>query len=125
MFRNDPEPVLLRPASPPRQASLPGTRGRRRTQASTRSSLHLTACRPSPVPVAQRAQRKLMRELDFINGQSLAPDAAVTEFVDMFGEDLPEQAVKAIRAATKMGNKELSKALAAMAAESAAEMEVP
>ena len=27
------------------------------------------------------------RELDFINGQSLAPDAAVTEFVDMFGQD--------------------------------------
>ena len=91
-----------------------------------RSSLDCLAARPSHVPVAQRAQRKLMRELDFINGQSLAPDAAVTEFVDMFGEDLPEQAVKAIRAATKMGNKELSKALAAMAAEwGAVEMEVP
>jgi len=66
-----------------------------------------------------------MCELDFINGQSLAPHAVVIEFVDMFGQDLPEQAVEAIRAATKMGNKELSKALAAMAAESAAEMEVP
>jgi hypothetical protein len=67
-----------------------------------------------------------MRELDFINGQLLAPDAAVTEFVDMFGADLPEQAIKAIRVATKMGNKELSKALAAMAAESGTvKMEVP
>ena len=58
-----------------------------------------------------------MRELDFINGQSPVPDAAITEFVDMFGEDLPEQAIEAIRAAAKMGNKKLSKALAAMAAE--------
>ena len=92
--------------------------------APTLSSLRLAA-RPSNVPVAQRAQRKLMCELDFINGQSLAPHAVVIEFVDMFGQDLPEQAVEATRAATKMGNKELSKALAAMAAESAAEMEVP
>ena len=91
--------------------------------APTLSSLRLAA-RPSNVPVAQRAQRKLMCELDF-NGQSLAPHAVIIEFVDMFGQDLPEQAVEAIRAATKMGNKELSKALAAMAAESAAEMEVP
>ena len=67
-----------------------------------------------------------MRELDFINGQSSLPDAAITEFVDMFGQDLPEQAVKAIGAATKMDNKELSKALVAMATESGvAEMEVP
>ena len=44
----------------------------------------------------------------------------------MFGQDLPEQAVKAIGAATKMDNKELSKALVAMATESGvAEMEVP
>jgi hypothetical protein len=67
-----------------------------------------------------------MRELDFINGKSLAPDAAITEFVDMFGQELLEEAIKAIRAAMKMGNKELSEALAAMAAESGvAKMEVP
>jgi hypothetical protein len=42
----------------------------------------------------------------------------------MYGDDLPEEAVKAIRAATRMGNKELSRALAAIAAKSgAAEME--
>lgn len=34
--------------------------------ASTRSSLRLAA-RPSPAPVAQRAQQKLMRELNFIH----------------------------------------------------------
>jgi hypothetical protein len=67
-----------------------------------------------------------MRELDFINGHTPAPDAAVTEYVDMYGEDLPEQAVMAIRAATRMGNKKLSRALAVMAEESGvAEMEVP
>ena len=90
--------------------------------APTRSSVRLAA-RRSHVPVSQRAQHKLMRELDFINGQSPVPDAAITEFVDMFREDLPEQA---IRAAAKMGNKKLSKALAAMAADlGAVEMEVP
>jgi hypothetical protein len=67
-----------------------------------------------------------MRELDFINGESPAPDAAITEYVDMFGQDLPEEALKAIQVAVKMDNKELSKALAAMLAESGAdEMEVP
>ena len=59
-----------------------------------------------------------MRELDFINGESPAPDAAITEFVESFGQDLPEEAVKAIRVAAKLGNKELCKALAAIAAES-------
>jgi hypothetical protein len=44
----------------------------------------------------------------------------------MFGQELPEEAVKAIRAAMKMDNKDLSKALAAMAADSGvAEMEDP
>jgi hypothetical protein len=44
----------------------------------------------------------------------------------MFGQDLPEEALKAIQVAVKMDNKELSKALAAMLAESGAdEMEVP
>jgi hypothetical protein len=67
-----------------------------------------------------------MRELDFINGESPAPDATITEYVDRFGQDLPEEALKAIWAAVNMDNKELSKALAAMAAESGADkMEVP
>jgi hypothetical protein len=67
-----------------------------------------------------------MRELAFINGESPVPDAAITQYVDMFGHDLPEEALKAIRVPVKMDNKELSKALAAMAVESGAdEMEVP
>jgi len=57
--------------------------------------------------------------------ESPAPDAAITEFVESFGQDLPEEAVKAIRIAAKLGNKELCKALAAIAAESGmTEMEV-
>jgi len=44
----------------------------------------------------------------------------------MFGKDLQEHEIKAIRVATNRGNKKLSKALAAMAEESgAADMEVP
>ncbi|CAD6226598.1 unnamed protein product [Miscanthus lutarioriparius] len=106
-----------------KQASRSSTRRRSTTLAPTRSSLCLAAC-PSPVPVAHRAQQKLMRELDFINGESPAPDAAITEFVESFRQDLPEEAVKAIRVVAKLGNKELCKALAAIAAESGmAEME--
>jgi hypothetical protein len=60
----------------------------------TRSSMRLAA-RPSTVPVAEQATRKLMRELDFINKPSPAPDAAITAFVDR----CTEQVVMAIRAA--------------------------
>lgn len=87
--------------------------------ASTRSSLRLAA-RPSPVPVAQRAQQKLMKELNFLNNQPSAPDAAVTAYIDMYEGDLPEQAIKAIRAAIRLGNKKLAKVLAAMAEEAVA-----
>jgi hypothetical protein len=83
------------------------------------------AARPSPFPVAQRAQQKLIWELQFMDTPTLAPDAAVTEYVDLYGQDLPEDAIKAIRAATHMGNKKLAKVLAVMAAEAgAAQMEV-
>ena len=41
------------------------------------------------------------------------------------GDDLPEQAIEAIQAATRMGNKKLAKVLAAVAEEAdVAEMEV-
>ena len=79
----------------------------------TRSSLR-QAAKPCAVPVAERAQRKLMRELEFLNPQRPAPDAAVTEYIDLYGADLPEQAIKALKAATCLDNKELAKALAAM-----------
>jgi hypothetical protein len=66
-----------------------------------------------------------MRELGFVNPQHLAPDATVTKYIDMYSGDLSEQAVMAIRAATRLGNKKLAKALAAMVEQSdAAEMEV-
>jgi hypothetical protein len=66
-----------------------------------------------------------MRELAFINSKSAAPDATVMTYIDMYGEDLPEDAVQAIRAATRLGNKELSKVLVAIASESGvAQMEV-
>lgn len=61
----------------------------RKTMAATHSSLRLTTC-SSAVPVAERAQSKLMGELDFINNSLSAPDAAVTAYVDMYADDLPE-----------------------------------
>ena len=64
--------------------------------------------------------------LSFIDGKSAAPDAAIKAYVQSHGNDLPEQAIKAITAATCLDNKPLSRALAAIAAElGAAEMEVP
>jgi hypothetical protein len=78
------------------------------------------------MPVAEQATRKLMRELDFINKPSPVPDAAISAFVDRCTDDLPEQAVMAIRAAARLDNKELVEALAAIAQGiEGFEMEVP
>jgi hypothetical protein len=120
-----PAPLLPTPVSPPPRAILPraGKLRKRKALQATRSSL-LQAAKPCAVPVAERTQRKLMRELEFLNPQRPAPDAAVTEYIDSYGVDLPEQAIKALRAATRLDNKELAKALAAMVDESdAVEME--
>jgi hypothetical protein len=125
IFRSVPKPLLPRPTTPPTQAVNNRTRRVRGAKAATRSSLRLEA-RPSSVPVAERAQRKLMRELDFINNQSLAPDAAITAYVDMYAGELPEQAIIALRAATCLSNKKLATALAAIVQKTeAVEMEVP
>jgi hypothetical protein len=59
-----------------------------------------------------------MCELDFINPQTLVPDTAVTAYVDMYASDLHEEAIKAIKSATHMGNKKLAKVLVAMVEES-------
>jgi len=34
-----------------------------------------------------------MRELDFINNLSPVPDVAVTAYVDIYADDLPEQVI--------------------------------
>jgi hypothetical protein len=44
----------------------------------------------------------------------------VTAYVDLYGEDLPEQAIKAIRLVTRVGNKKLSKSLEALVQEAEA-----
>lgn len=91
----------------------------------TRSSKR-QAARPSPVPVSQRAQHKLMKELQFIDTPRGAPDAAAAEYIDLYGHDMTEQEIAAIRAAAKLGNKKLALALAALAGDGqAAEMEGP
>lgn len=119
IFKEAEPPLLPRPASPPRC----GGRGRR-VIASTRSSMRLAA-RPSPVPVSQRAQQKLMKELQFLDSPTLAPDATITDYVDIFGQDLPAQAICAIQTAARMNNKKLSKVLSGMVESGAAAMEVP
>jgi hypothetical protein len=113
LFKKLLAPLLPTPKSPPPRPTLHRSRKSRKILAATR-----LAAKPSLVPVAERAQRKLMRELEFVNPQHSAPDAAVTEYIDMYGGDLPEQAIKAIRAATSLGNKKLAKALAAMVEDS-------
>jgi hypothetical protein len=97
MFPKAPEPLLPRPSPPPKQqARRLRTRGARRTLAPTRSSQRLAA-RPSSTPVAQRAQLRLMRDLEFISGKSSATDAALTEYIDSFGQELRDKAIKALR----------------------------
>lgn len=123
IFKTATAPLLPRPVTSPRRGGR--GRGRKRVMVSTRSSMRLAA-RPSPIPVAQRAQRKLMRELQFIDDTTTPQDAAVTEYVDLYGQDLPQQAIDAIRAATRAGNKHLCKVLAAIAEEAgAADLEMP
>ncbi|KAG0541121.1 hypothetical protein BDA96_03G468800 [Sorghum bicolor] len=118
MFKPASAPILPRPDSPPPPRSKAPT-------AATRSSKRLAA-QQSSVPVAERAQHRLRRELSFIDGKSAAPDAAIKAYVQSHGNDLPEQAIKAITAATRLDDMALSRALAAIAAElGAAEMEVP
>ena len=108
LFKELPSPLLPTPTPTALQEPPHGGRSRK-TMTSTRCSLRLAA-KPSPVPVAQRAQFKLMKELDFVSRQAVAPDAAVTAYAD----DLPDQAITAIRATTRMANKKLVKVLAAM-----------
>jgi len=121
LFCELPAPVLQAPAP---GEPAPRARKMKKPTVSTRSSSRLAA-RPSAVPVAQRAQRKLMQELSFIdNNQQQAPDAAVTEYLDLYADDLPEQAVKAIQTAARLGNKRLVKILEAVVQEAdALEME--
>lgn len=116
IFRATPEPVLPLPAGPRKKGGSASTGRLRRAAISTCSSVRLAA-RPSSIRVAERAERRLMRELDFINTPVPQPDAAVTAYVDQYGEGLPEDAIKAIRLAMRMGNKNLTKALEALVQE--------
>lgn len=121
IFKEAAAPLLPRPATTPRQRG----RGHKKVMVATRSSLR-QAARPSPVPVSQRAQWKLMRELQFIDTPTRPPDAAVTEYIDLYGQDLPAQAIEKLSVAAGLGNKQLVKVLAALAAEAGAvEMEAP
>jgi hypothetical protein len=67
-----------------------------------------------------------MRDLEFISGKSSATDAALTEYIDSFGQELPDKAIKALRTVARLDDIELCKALAAIAAELGADaVEVP
>jgi hypothetical protein len=46
-----------------------------------------------------------MHELAFIKSKSVALDAAVMAYIDMYGEDLPDNAVQAIRVVTRLGTR--------------------
>ena len=91
LFNELPAPLLSTPESPPPQAPLPRTGKLRKRKAlqATHSNLRQVA-KPSVVPVVECAQHKLMRELEFLNPQHPVPDAAVTEYIDLYGADLPK-----------------------------------
>ncbi|KXG35743.1 hypothetical protein SORBI_3002G221200 [Sorghum bicolor] len=116
MFRAVPAPLLPAPVPVPSS-----DRGRRGANAPCRSSSRLAA-QASPYPVAERAHHKLMKDLSFLNSRPpTAPDAAVTTYIDMYGGDLPVEAVRQLRAATRLGDEELTKTLAAVAVEAGLE----
>lgn len=60
IFRAAPEPILPLPAAPPKKASSARAGRLWRAAISTHSSVRLVA-RPSPIPVAEHAERKLMQ----------------------------------------------------------------
>jgi hypothetical protein len=63
-----------------------------------------------------------MKDLSFLNSRPpAAPDAAVTAYIDMYGGDLPVEAVRQLRAATRLGDEELTKTLVAVAVEAGLE----
>jgi hypothetical protein len=63
--------------------------------------MKLLCCQTICGAMAERMQCKLMREREFLNPQHPTPDA--TEYIDLYDDDLPEQAIKALRAATPPG----------------------
>jgi len=125
LFRELEGPILQAPPQLVPSTPVTKTRAKKKTTLpATRTSLR-QAARPSNIPVAERATLKLMRELEFVSSQQQqAPDAAVASYIDLYADDLPEMAVQAIRAATRVGNKKLIKALEAIVQEAdAVEME--
>lgn len=107
------DPILQAPVAPPPPQPVNRTRKASRPSVSTRSSSRLAA-KTLGVPVANRAQQRLMRELSFIDStQQQASDVTVTEYLDMYAADLPERAARAIQAAARLGDKKLVKFLEA------------
>lgn len=67
------------------------------------------------IPVSQRVQHRLVKELSFVGPADPVTNKAVEKFVGMFNEELPPRAVAALRKATRLDIKPLGATLAAVA----------
>ncbi|KAF8755806.1 hypothetical protein HU200_011278 [Digitaria exilis] len=93
------------------------------TSKGLRASSRLAA-RPSSIPVSKRAQHRLIRELDFINKDERIVEDVVSAYIETYKTPLPSAAVSALRAASRLGNKAASSALASLVEEEGAIVEL-
>ncbi|KAF8705744.1 hypothetical protein HU200_030946 [Digitaria exilis] len=93
------------------------------TSKGLRASSRLVA-RPSSIPVSKRAQHRLIRELDFINKDERIVEDVVSAYIETYKTPLPSAAVSALRAASRLGNKAASSALASLVEEEGAIVEL-
>ncbi|GJN11417.1 hypothetical protein PR202_ga29610 [Eleusine coracana subsp. coracana] len=112
-----PPVVFPSTASPPRHLPRPRTAPATAPQSRPKSTRRAAK---SSIPVSQRAQRRLVKELHFIAPKEPVTDQAVTEYLKMYQEPLPAKAIAEIRKATRLASKPVAGALAAVAASEAA-----
>lgn len=99
---------------PPRVAP----KNRARTPASTTTSRPKSTClaaNKSSIPVTKRAQVRLIKELQFVAPDAPVFDKVLAEYLNIYKQTLPTDAITAIRKATRLSNKKVTQAMEAVA----------
>lgn len=73
------------------------------------------AANKSGIPVAKRAQHRLVKELQFVSSSETVDDKALSEYLKLYKSPLPQKAIDAIRKAIRLSHKPMARALAAVA----------
>lgn len=112
-----PVPPALMPARKDRQPEA-----RREVAPEGKRSSKRLAARSCSVPVAHRAQHRLIRELAFVAPGEPVRQDAVDEFIQMYKKPVAKGAVLALRRAARLNDAAAGEAMAAVAASGAAGM---